>query len=598
MAQVNHSGSPWPAAFAMTVMLLFAGCRSADLQQRRPTVSGDISSRFGASLSTELPIGATQIPSGVEKKDGLTEDEAVAIALWNNAAYQQMLAELGVSSAQLLDAGLITDPQFTIFFPLGPKQLEFTLFQAIDAVWLQPVRVRAAELDLNRVSQTMVQNGLDVIRDVRVAHAGLLLAQQQAAVAREARSLREQIADLARKRLDAGDISELEATTSRIDALQAQATAERAEHDVKLAQQQLQTLIGLAVNAVASVQSPEWRAVASDFSPLDSEHSSPDSLLTTALAMRPDLRAAELAIESALERTELAQNQFMNLDAVYDANSAGNRGFESGPGLRFTLPLFNGNQGGMAVADAQLQRARRQYVTVRDQVMLEVRTAHTQLEQAQQNLHLLRDRILPALQQTQELARRNYEDGGAPYFLVLQTTTQYLDSRMRELQLEADMRRAVAELERAVGARLARERSNTSTESLPLLPVPAEPTGDAHNDDSTGRSSLSQAVAHATDDNVVHIPLQLSVTPSGSVSAQIAQQDQTVQQSADSSVKQRTRRRKREGRSRSNIRNQDADHVQVTVDIRLDPRMLPSGVRTAEGGACPEDSTVEDRASE
>jgi cobalt-zinc-cadmium efflux system outer membrane protein len=96
------------------------------------------------------------------------------------------LADLGVSSAQLLDVGLISDPQFTIFFPLGPKQLEFTAFQTVDALWLQPVRVRAAELDLDRVSQTMVQNGLDVIRDVRVAHASLLLAQEQAMVAREA----------------------------------------------------------------------------------------------------------------------------------------------------------------------------------------------------------------------------------------------------------------------------------------------------------------------------------------------------------------------------------------------------------------------------
>lgn len=588
----------------MTALLLFVGCQTAELQQRRAAVSGDIASRFATDPSTEIEPGTTQLPPGVATEDGLTEDEAVAIALWNNAAYQELLADLGVSSAQLLDAGLIADPQFSIFFPLGPKQLEFTTFQAVDALWLQPVRVKAAELDLDRVSQTMVQNGLDVIRDVRVAHASLLLAQEQAKVAKEAESLRSQIAELAQKRLDAGDISELEATTSRIDALQAQATASRAVQDVELARQQLRTLIGLAMNS-DSVDAVSDTGLS--VSPHDA-----DTLLGTALAMRPDLRAAEISIEAACERVGLAQKQFMNLDAIYDANGSGNRGFESGPGLRFTIPIFNRNQGGIAIADAQVQRAARQYVTVRDRVTLEVRTAHTQLEQAQQNLQLVRNEILPALQQTQELARRNYENGGAPYFLVLQTTTQYLDARTRELQLEADMRRAIAELERGVGTKLVAAAPVDSEGSLNLLPVPAPAASEISSTDlrthsagwkstlakSAIRSPVRHVVAKPADGGAIQIPLHLSVTPDGKAKAAASQKTLTSQQTGHSKNKQRNRKQKRVGRSRSKNRNQDAENVQVTVDIRLDPRLLPSGVRTAESGFDSEESTSEDRASE
>jgi cobalt-zinc-cadmium efflux system outer membrane protein len=437
------------------VAALLSGCQTAAVEHRVDGVSNELVGRFGVSVSETTSATQPGLPRGVVLDDGLSEAEAVQVALWNNAAFQEMLAALGVSQAQLLDAGLISDPQFTIFFPLGPKQLEFTAFQAVDVLWLQPVRVRAAELDLDRVSQTLVQNGLDVIRDVRVAHASLLLAQQQAEAALQAESLRWKIAELAQKRLDAGDISEQEATASRIDALQAQALAGRGEQDVRLARQQLLTLIGLRGNPEAGVESSELLAVASrDTNVSAVPLNSLDSLLNTALAMRPDLRAAEISIEAAGERIGLAQKQFMNLDAIYDANGSGSRGFESGPGLRFTIPIFNRNQGGIAIADAQWQRAARQYVTVRDRVMLEVRTAHTQLEQAQQNLHLLQTEILPTLRQAEELARRNCENGGAPYFLVLQTTSQYLDSRMRELQLEADVRRAIAELERGVGKKV------------------------------------------------------------------------------------------------------------------------------------------------
>jgi hypothetical protein len=37
--------------------------------------------------------------------------------------------------------------------------------------------------------------------------------------------------------------------------------------------------------------------------------------------------------------------------------------------------------------------------------------------------------VLPALQSAVDLARSSYRDGGAPYFLVLETTTQYFDAQ-------------------------------------------------------------------------------------------------------------------------------------------------------------------------
>ena len=145
----------------------------------------------------------------------------------------------------------------------------------------------------------------------------------------------------------------------------------------------------------------------------------------------------------------------MNLDAVYDANAEGDQGYESGPGLRFTLPIFNGNKGGRAIADAELHRAMRQFVTVRDRVALEVQTAHAEAEQASDNLRVVTGEILPRLDQAVTLATRNYSDGGATYFLVLETTGQFLDARARELELSNALRQTLANLDRSVGYRVA-----------------------------------------------------------------------------------------------------------------------------------------------
>lgn len=598
---LNHSSvnPTLPGNFLATtcgamLVVLMAGCQSQQLQNSRPIVATELASRFGAEPGE---AGEVAIPPDVSLEDGVSEHEAVQVTLWNNAAFQEILTQLGVSNAQLLEAGLFADPQFQTFFPLGPKQLEFTTFQAIDGLWLQPIRVKAAELDVDRVTQSMVQNGLNVIRDARVAHANLVAASEQAEVAREAATLRQQIADLARKRLEAGDISQLEFTTSRIDALQAKAAAERAEHEVTLARERLRTVMGL-VSPESRDQSPEIVATALPLASGLSSLNLADALVDEALAMRPDLRAAEIAIEAAGERAGLARYQFMNLDAIYDANNRGRRGsYESGPGLRFSIPIFNRNQGGIAIADAQWKQAVRQYVTVRDQVTIDVRSAHAQLIQASENLTAVRREILPALREAEQLARRNYENGGTPYFLVLQTTGQYLDARLRESQLAADLRRAIAELDRSVGHRVS---DVAAPAPLPQVP-PVEAATQTNKDKGPQKwratrsgdpTQTPRPLPVATKDaaSIARIPLQISLDEDGRVSAVSTASHSTVEETPRQSRTKANRKKKRRrqdgnaGTPRSKNTDQGAEHVQVTIDIRLDPRLVPTGVRTAEGG--------------
>ncbi|NQV28947.1 MAG: TolC family protein [Rhodopirellula sp.] len=601
----NLSGNR-PGSFAiLAVLTLLAGCHSAELCDQRTIVSGEITSRFGAEIGTEREPGEAVIPPDVSTDDGLTAEEAISTALWNNAAYQAMLAQLGVTNAQLLNAGLISDPQFMLYFPVDPKVIETFGYQAVDALWLQPIRVRAAELDLNSVSETMVQNGLNVIRDVRRAHAELARTTETEIVSREAAELRREIAALAQKRLAAGDISELEATTSQIDALQAEVAAKRAVHDVSIAREQLRTLMGLGMYNDPLTPT----AQSADAISVSVSGSSEVELVNAALGARPDLRAAEIAIESACERLELAKNQFMNLDAVYNGKPVGNHGFLSSPGLRFTLPVFNGNRGGIAIAEAQVQQASRQYATVRDQVTLEVRTSRTQLLQAQENLKTLRDQILPVLREAEKLARRNYENGGAPYFLVLQTTGQYLDARTRELQLVADVRQAAAELDRSVGRRITTEASVETAIELPAVPGLSDDEAgliptifpvayQADPDVDVKKLQIAKATdsqLHDADVRLLQVPQRLTRDETGTLSA-VSDDDGTSRQRGANKSHQRRQDQKsrRAGSDRWKPTNQKAEHVQVTIDIRLDPRLVPSGVRTAESGAGSEDGTRED----
>jgi len=85
-------------------------------------------------------------------------------------------------------------------FPLGPKQREFVLNVPLDVLWLRPIRVSAAESESHRVVERLVQDGLNVVRDVRVAYLNWQLAIQRALLAAQGAILRNEVARIAEAR--------------------------------------------------------------------------------------------------------------------------------------------------------------------------------------------------------------------------------------------------------------------------------------------------------------------------------------------------------------------------------------------------------------
>ncbi len=87
---------------ALLLFVCMGGCQSASLPNSRGRVSQDITQRFGQGITTPLRSDQTMIPPDVDLDDGLTEQEASRIALWNNAAFQGLLADLGISQRAII----------------------------------------------------------------------------------------------------------------------------------------------------------------------------------------------------------------------------------------------------------------------------------------------------------------------------------------------------------------------------------------------------------------------------------------------------------------------------------------------------------------
>lgn len=407
-------------------------------------MSDALEQRTDHRLAESKP-GETVIPPTVSFEDGLSEDEAITVALWNNAAFQETLADLGLSRAEVIQAGMLPNPTLGMFVPAGSKPLELTALYPIEVLWMRPKRVAVAKLDYESTAERLVQTSLNLIRDVKLAYTDLALADQLVIIAEENAALSDEIQQVSAARLAAGEISELESSTAAVDTLQASEHLARTRQDARLAQERLRYLLGAgSQQRTVVVSRPAAPSRAADDVSL---------LVTQAFEARPDLRAVELSLEAAGKRIGLARAAAFTFAAGVNAKPISGP-FLTGPAIDLPIPILNQNQGGVALAKAGFEKVARQYYAVRERIELEVREAHTRLVQAQDSYTSWHERILPPLDDTVLGAKQAYAAGDAPFLLVLDTSRKLTDARAKEAVAAADVRRAAAELERSIGGRL------------------------------------------------------------------------------------------------------------------------------------------------
>lgn len=384
-------------------------------------------------------------PPGVRLEDGLDEDEAVAVALWNSPGFQADLAALDISRGDLIEAGMIRNPLLTLLLPLGPKQLELTAALPIEALWQRPRRIAAAQIEVERVARGLVQSALDLVRDAVVAVSEVALAEARRSISARGVDLRRQIATIAASRLRAGEISVVEEQSVQLDLARAEEELLLSAYDESGARLRLLQKLGLPMRqGVRVIALPLVLRVGLVM----------NKALPEALALRPDVRAAELSIEAAAGRVGWERSKAVNqIAAIADANGQGKRGFEMGPGFQIELPIGNRNQGSIARARGEMERAAWQYVAARHRVETELRQADAEYAAARSAIEHLRTHSLPAWDDNVRRAERAFAAGEVSHLFVLEAIRQRLDAALREVELEARLRRAGAELDRCLGER-------------------------------------------------------------------------------------------------------------------------------------------------
>lgn len=391
------------------------------------------------SKSTTLLDQQTAIK--LDEKAILTESEAVLFALNNNATFKSLLTDLKLAKADLVDAGLLPNPELLFAFGMPNKPYRYAIDLPIELLWLRPIRLRTMKHEADATAYRLTQSGLNLIRDVRISYAQAVLSQEQFKVAEAAYQLRNNIYKLSLKRLEAGDINGKDILLAQNDAATAKRDWELAQYEVKVKMQNLLFWLGAGQNVQNIALSP-------NFVPACTAHEV-EQLLSQSLEHRPDILSAQYLVDAAKEKIKLSKLDWLKFTATADATSGTVNGHKLGPAIRTTLPIANQNQGAISRAEAALEKVELNLEALKQQATLEVRTTHLQYQQSCYDWHALQNHIMPTVQQMINLTQQAYQKGDISYLQTLEANRQILDTQMREVQLKADLVSKLAQLMRS-----------------------------------------------------------------------------------------------------------------------------------------------------
>src|SRR3989304_2236085 len=157
--------------------LFLSGCASVQTQQEWERVRAFATERTGIEThweQTEEDVKVTKEEVNKLLSDGLTEDNAVKIALINNHALQATFEEIGIAKADLVQAGLFTNPNLSALFRFpfggGGTDIEAAGLIKISDFWQIPLRKKLAAARLEAAILEVSDEILNTVDDVKRAH--------------------------------------------------------------------------------------------------------------------------------------------------------------------------------------------------------------------------------------------------------------------------------------------------------------------------------------------------------------------------------------------------------------------------------------------
>ena len=377
----------------------------------------------------------------------LTMDDAVQVALLNNRGLQATYSELGITEAEVVQAGRLPNPGFSFGRLTRGSEVElerglhFNLARLIALPFIGQMEARRFEQTKGMVAMQV----LSLAADTRKAWVNALAAEETVRYMRQVKETADASSELARRMEQVGNFNKLQRAREQgfyADAALNLAQAEQAQRSTR---ERLTRLLG-AWGAQTQFRLPER------LPDLPKEALDLPDVERVALAQRLDVQGAKLFSEQTARNLGLTRTtRFINVLELGIRNNSSNemptqRGWEIG----VELPLFD--WGGARVARAEavymqtLHRAAETAINARS----EVREAYTGYRSAYDIARHHRDDIVPLRQRISEQNQLRYNGMLIGVFELLADARSQISSVNAAIQAKRDFWIAHADLDMAL----------------------------------------------------------------------------------------------------------------------------------------------------
>lgn len=406
----------------------------------------------------------------------LAENRTVQAAYHNVQSLRQRIPQVTtlddpVASNSIFPIPAVA-PQYSL---MGYNPYNLTIAQQFP--WFGTLRLRgeATEKDVQVALAELAAAQLDTVAAVKRAYYNLYAGLKVDEILKENRKILVDFQANARERLATGGnqqdviragtlISELDRSVA--ENIQAVASARSA-----LARQ-------IHVSPEASFTTlPElsFEAVPIEF----------ERLYQLAILARPELKGRLAAVARDEKAVELAAKRFYpnitlgmtymdmektNAQTPRTASGVPNIGFF----VAFNLPVYKAKyKAGVCEAEQRALADAKLFEAQRDETSSEIQDFMIQVKTQQSVLSLLRDSIQPRAKEVFNLAESDYAKGNVNYATMQSALREVLQVQIQVTQVQAELGKAIASLERAVGCEINEHPPAPTADATGVIPTPA-----------------------------------------------------------------------------------------------------------------------------
>jgi cobalt-zinc-cadmium efflux system outer membrane protein len=320
---------------------------------------------------------------------GLDPDQAVAYALLNNPELRAFRKQRRVAENVVVSVSAWENPQlnFDLRIPLR-LDLGLRIFPPLPGE--RAAKIAGAKAEVRRVLAEIEERENALAAEVRTLHAELLMLADKLAIDDAAQRLHRRLADLVGQRVQHAAAPKIDLVLAGMKINQVEMDRQKLLARRDVAQAELAARLG--VPGAVALPIRRGRALA------PATQRGEEALEDHALAARPDLRVLKEEYEQREQELQLAELAKIPWPR-YVQPGVFNLPNRTGAQLTgaVTLPIFNQNEGPIAVAEAQREIARDAYVSRLSAMRSEIRIARLALSAEERRLRYFEETMRPAI---------------------------------------------------------------------------------------------------------------------------------------------------------------------------------------------------------